>query len=197
MNAGANVFLATLSAKMFEQSDQSMIHPDPSNEESQNIEIPERRRMERYSFSAVAEAFELRSQARVAGRCSDLSMGGCYVDTLAPFAVESTLRISIHHDSREFQALAVVAYSHPSMGMGIRFTEMETVSRNVLHYWVADLCGEPIPKPETAETPSTMNSTNDADSNIRLVLNELITLLVRKKVITEMEGAELLFRAFR
>ncbi|HTC62499.1 MAG TPA: PilZ domain-containing protein [Candidatus Saccharimonadales bacterium] len=188
---------ANLSAKMFEQSDQPIIHPDPSNEGSLTNEIPERRRLARYSFSAVAEAFELRSQARVTGRCSDLSMGGCYVDTMAPFAVDSTLRITIQHDSREFQSLATVSYCHPSMGMGIKFTETKPEFRSVLRYWVADLSGEPIPKPETVEAPSSMIQSSDADSNIRLVLNELITLLVRRKVITEMEGAELLFRAFR
>ena len=32
---------------------------------------------------------------------------------------------------------------------------------------------------------------------MRLVLNELITLLVRKKIITEIEGAELLRQMFR
>jgi hypothetical protein len=182
---------------MFEQSDQPIIQPDPSNEGSITNEIPERRRVARYSFIAVAEVCELRSQTRVAGRCSDLSLGGCYVDTLAPFPVGSAVRITIQHDSREFQALAVVAYSHPSMGMGIKFTEIKPESRNVLRYWVADLSGEPIPKPETVEAPSSMIQSNDDDSNFRLVLNELITLLVRRKVITEMEGAELLFRAFR
>ncbi|HEX3377811.1 MAG TPA: PilZ domain-containing protein [Candidatus Acidoferrales bacterium] len=182
---------------MFEQSDQHLIPPDPSNEGSITNEIPERRRVARYSFIAVAEVCELRSQTRVAGRCSDLSMGGCYVDTLAPFPVDAAIRISMQHDSREFQALAVVAYSHPSMGMGIKFTEMKPEFKNVLHYWVADLSGEPIPKPETFEEPSSVIQSSDADSNIRLVLNELVTLLVRKKVITEMEGAELLFRAFR
>ena len=182
---------------MFEQSDKHTIRPDPSKEESLTNEIPERRRMVRYSFIAVAEVCEVRSQTRVAGRCSDLSMGGCYVDTLAPFSVNSAVRITIQHDSIELQALAVVAYCHPSMGMGIKFTEITPEFRNVLRYWVADLSGEPIPKPETVEAPSSMIQSDDADSNIRLVLNELITLLVRKKVITEIEGAELLFRAFR
>jgi hypothetical protein len=181
---------------MFEQSDKPIIQPDPSNEGSITKEIPERRTEARYSFIAVAEAYEIRSQARVAGRCSDLGMGGCYVDTLAALPVDSAIRITIHHDSREFQSLAIVAYSHPSMGMGIRFTEMKPEFRNVLRYWVADLCGKPILTPETVEAPSGTLPSTDADFNMRLVLNELITLLVRRKVITEKEGAELLFRTF-
>ena len=182
---------------MFEQSDKPIIQPEPSNESSITKEIPERRTEVRYSFIAVAEVYEIRSQTRVAGRCSDLGMGGCYVDTMASFPVDSALRITIHHDSREFQSLAIVAYSHPSMGMGIKFTEMKPEFRNVLRYWVADLSGEPIPKPEIVEEPPSVLPSIDADSNMRLVLNELITLLVRRKVISEKEGGELLFRAFR
>jgi hypothetical protein len=98
---------------MFEQSDKPIIQPEPSNESSITKEIPERRTEVRYSFIAVAEVYEIRSQTRVAGRCSDLGMGGCYVDTMTSFPVDSALRITIHHDSREFQSLAIVAYSHP------------------------------------------------------------------------------------
>jgi hypothetical protein len=196
MNAGARIF-CDFERKMPDPSEKPFILPDPAIEGSSTADIPERRRLARFSFIATAEVYELRSQIRLAGRCSDLSMGGCYVDTLAPFPIGSALRVTIQHDSREFRAMAVVAYCHPSMGMGIRFTEMEVESRNILRYWVADLSGEPIPKPEPAEAPSSMLPSADADSNMRLVLNELITLLVRKKIITEMEGAELLFRALR
>jgi len=183
---------------MPEQSDRPVVLPDSVNPESGTADIPERRKTARYSFIATAEAVELRSQTRVTGRCSDLSMGGCYVDTLAPFSIGSHLRIHIQHDSREFQAIAIVAYAHPSMGMGIKFTEVKAESRDLLRFWIADLTGEPIAEPDTqkAAGPSGAHSA-DSESNIRLVLNELITMLVRKKIITEMEGAELLFRAFR
>lgn len=182
---------------MSDRPEKPIMHPDPARKGPSTADIRERRRMARYSFSAVAEVFDLRSQSRVVGRCSDLSMGGCYVDTLAPFPVSSALRIVIQHDSREFQAMAVVGYCHISMGMGIRFTEIKPEFRNVLRYWIGDLSGEPIPKPEPKEAPSSIPPSTDEDSNMRLVLNELITLLVRKKVITETEGAELLFRALR
>ena len=180
---------------MSEQSEKSITLPDSANEGSLTTNTPERRSEVRYPFIATAEVIELRSQTRVTGRCSDLSEGGCY--TLAPFAADSAVRITIQHDSREFQANAVVAYAHPSMGMGIKFTEMKNEFRNLLRYWIADLTGEPIPEPIPAEAPPYSVHSNDSDSNFRLVLNELITFLVRKKIITEMEGAELLIRAFR
>jgi hypothetical protein len=183
---------------MSKQSEKTRVLSGSTNPESLITEIPERRRASRYSFIATAEVVELRSQTRVSGRCSDLSMGGCYVDTLAPFSLGSVLRISIRHDSRAFTANAVVAYAHPSMGMGITFTEIKNESRAILQYWVADLSGEPIAEPECSKAPPVVDlSAADSDSNTRLVVSELITLLVRKKIITEMEGAELLIHTFR
>jgi len=182
---------------MSEQSNKPVVLPDSANGEALTTEISERRRTVRYAFIATAEVYELRSQTRVTGRCSDLSMGGCYVDTLAPFAIDSPLRISIQHNSREFRANAVVAYAHPSMGMGIAFKEIKAESTELLRFWIAGLTGEAIAEPEPVRAPTSSASSADSDSNMRLVMNELITLLVRKKIITETEGAELLFRALR
>jgi hypothetical protein len=47
------------------------------------------------------------------------------------------------------------------------------------------------------KTPSVEISSARPEPQLRLVLNELITLLVRKKILTEAEGAELLMQAFR
>jgi len=49
----------------------------------------DRRRATRYSFSATAEVLEIASGTRVSARAADLSMNGCYLDTLNPFAVGS------------------------------------------------------------------------------------------------------------
>jgi hypothetical protein len=182
---------------MFEKSDQPIVLPDSANQDSLTAEIPERRRMTRYSFIATAEVFDLRSQARVAGRCSDLSMSGCYVDTLAPLSVGSLLRINIRHDSHEFTASAVVVYAHPSMGMGVTFTDVKEDSRELLRFWIADLTGDSMAGPGPVKTPSVEISSARPEPQLRLVLNELITLLVRKKILTEAEGAELLMQAFR
>src|SRR5271165_4118011 len=100
-----------LVSKMSEQSDEPIVAPGAAAGESTNGGA-EHRRQTRYSFTASAEVFELRSQTRVAGRCSDLSLGGCYVDTLSPFPVGSVVRIRVERDTRELVSMAVVAYAH-------------------------------------------------------------------------------------
>ena len=173
-----------------------IVFPAPSVEEPQEKGGAERRVDVRFPFTAAAEVYELRSKARVAGRCSDLSIGGCYVDTLSPFALGSAVRIRMETDHREFEADAVVAYAHPQMGMGLRFTGIKREHEGVLRLWIAELGGEQPAEPAISKAEPEAGAI-DAIENTRLVLNELITLLVRSKIITGSDGARLLREMFR
>jgi hypothetical protein len=175
--------------------EEPIVAPDAPPEESAGGSV-DLRTQTRYPFTAAAEVYELRSQTRVAGRCSDLSMGGCYVDTLVPFAIGSVVRIRVEHDTRELVSMAVVTYAHLSLGMGLRFTEMKPEHHAVLRYWIAGLSGEVYLEP-AAVTVDSRDERQETESNLRLVLGELITLLVAKKILTEKEGAELLLQVFR
>src|ERR1700693_169203 len=172
-----------LGSKMSERSDTPIVFPAPLREEPPKSEAPEKRAQVRYPFTAAAEIYELRSQTRVSGRCSDLSAGGCYIDTLSPFAVGAVVKVRIERETREFEASAVVAYAHVSMGMGLSFTEIKREHQAVLRSWIADLSGEQPPEP-AAPTTEPETGAVEANANMRLVLNELIYLLVRKKIIT-------------
>ena len=55
----------------------------------------ERRRSLRFPFTASVEATESTSGTRVMGRTSDLSLGGCYIDSISPFAVGTIATIRI------------------------------------------------------------------------------------------------------
>jgi hypothetical protein len=185
-----------LGSKMPERSDTPIVFPAPLREEPPKSGGQVNRAYVRYPFTAAAEICELRSQTRVSGRCSDLSTGGCYIDTLSPFPVGAVVRIRMEHDKREFEAAAVVAYAHVSMGMGLSFTEIKREHQTVLRSWIADLSGEQAPEPAAPATESESGAV-EANANIRLVLNELIYLLVRKKIITENEASGLLHQMFR
>jgi PilZ domain-containing protein len=186
-----------------ERSDMPIAFPAPSSAESGKGERAESRKQARFAFSEAVEVFDLRSNARVNGRCSDLSAGGCYIDTLSPFPPGAFVKIRMERDKREFMAAAVVAYAHASMGMGLAFTEMKREHWDVLRSWIAELSGEQPPEPTLAKTgppeaePETATANADSDASLRLVLNELIYLLARKKVITEAEASKLLHQMFR
>jgi len=181
---------------MSERSKMPIVFPAPSPEESAKSGGPESRAQVRFPFTAAAEVCELRSQARVSGRCSDLSAGGCYVDTLSPFAVGAIVRVRMERDARVFEAVAVVAYAPVSMGMGLTFTEIKHEYRGVLRAWIAELSGERISEPAASTTEPEAGEI-EADANLHSVLNELIYLLVRKKIIAENIGAELIRKMLR
>ena len=181
---------------MSEHSDEPVVLPAPLPEEPQKSGGRESRAQVRFPFTAAAEIYELHSQTRLTGRCSDLSSGGCYIDTLSPFAVGTTVRVRLERDMHEFEAEAVVAYAHVSMGMGLNFTEMKREHQEILRFWIAELSGEKPCEP-AASIPEPETEAVDAGANVRLVMNELIFLLVRKKIFTENEGAELLHKMFR
>jgi len=179
---------------MAERSDMPIAFPAPLPKESPTCANSERRSGVRFLFTAAAEVCELRSQTRVVGRCSDLGAGGCYVDTLSPFTVGSAVRVRIERDLNEFEAEATVAYAHVSMGMGLAFTAIKDEHQGVLRSWIAELSGEKSPKVDASYTG---HESGLLSANAGQALNELINLMVRKKLITENEGAGLLRQMFR
>lgn len=55
----------------------------------------ERRKVPRYPFIASAEETDLNSGARVSARVSELSLRGCYLDTLNPFPMGSRIKLLV------------------------------------------------------------------------------------------------------
>jgi hypothetical protein len=169
--------------------------PGPMPVKSETGKGAERRRVDRYPFTAAADIVDLRSQTRVTGRSSDLGLGGCYIDILSPFGVGSAVRVRLEREENVFEAMASVTYSQVSMGMGLAFTEVKPEHLTVLRAWVAELSGEALPEPDAAAAPE--YATLSTVLNLQQVLNELVSLMVRKKVISDTEGAALLRQIFR
>jgi hypothetical protein len=105
----------------------------------------ERRKDARFPFNATVEAVEVKSQAKIQGRTSDLSRGGCYVDTISCFSEGSTVKIRLTMGARSFEAEAKVVYSLVNMGMGMKFTNAHLEQLCLLEKWVEDLGREPLP----------------------------------------------------
>ena len=156
----------------------------------------DRRRSPRYSLTAPAEVTELRTKATIGGRCTDLSSGGCYVDTLSPFPQGTEVRIRIVQEPRSFLCEATVAFGQMGMGMGLAFTTIMPSELRKLTEWLQDLSCESLPSQQLpmASNSSPQEETLKADRN---VLNQLISLLIRKRVINDQEGTELLRELFR
>jgi hypothetical protein len=102
----------------------------------------ERREAPRHPFIASAEETDLTSGARLSARVSELSLKGCYLDTLNPFPKGTQIRLVIFHGGATFTAHAIVIYPQPNMGTGVVFSPVEPKQLEVLMKWLAELGGK-------------------------------------------------------
>lgn len=173
------------------------INPAISRGASSSTITPERRRHPRFAFTAAALAFEPVSGARIDARTADVSLNGCYVDTMVPFPAGSRLSLRLSNDGKSFECEARVVFSQAGMGMGVVFVRYRPEQFRVLQEWIGELSGETISLHHIVQEPVN-EARNHSDREEQLyVLNELVVLLVQKGVLTEEEGQTLLHRLFR
>jgi PilZ domain-containing protein len=178
----------------------------------------ERRAEPRYPIAAMAEATEIKSNTRLTGRISDIGIGGCYFEVMSPFALGAELYVRITRNEKSLTANAKVLYSTGGVGMGLIFTNVAPEQRQILQGWVDELSGSGVSplNPSDAEAGASLVGSSGArvppaakgselvheppgaaertgmNEDPRNVLNELITLLMRNRVLTDTEGKNLL-----
>lgn len=103
------------------------------------------RRWPRFPFVAIVLAVDPSSDIAVTARTTDISLGGCYIDTVNPLAPGTTITIELVHKGESFHALGEIAYSQANMGMGIRFMQINSGNREVLARWIEELQTEQSP----------------------------------------------------
>lgn len=99
----------------------------------------ERRRAPRYPIIADAEVTEIASETKLTARTSDLSAGGCFLDTLNPSPEGTEIAVRISHTDTTFSARGRVVFVFPNMGMGVMFTDVPASQQSVLEKWLAAL----------------------------------------------------------
>jgi hypothetical protein len=96
------------------------------------------RREPRYPFIADAELMEENSGARMSLQISDLSLNGCYVDTINPLPDGTLVHLRIFTETHAFEAPATVVHSQAFLGMGMKFREVQPKSAEVLRLWLPE-----------------------------------------------------------
>jgi len=84
---------------------------------------PDRRQHPRFKVRVPVEFFTEGSDSPIRGATSDLSLWGCYIETVFPFAVGTRLELKLQIDGT-LLVLATVVTSDPQVGNGIQFTRM-------------------------------------------------------------------------
>jgi len=83
----------------------------------------ERREHSRVKVRVPLELCVENSESPIRGATADLSLSGCYVETIFPFAIGTTLELKLKVDGT-LLVLAKVVTCDPQVGNGIQFTKM-------------------------------------------------------------------------
>ncbi|OLE96338.1 MAG: hypothetical protein AUG75_21675 [Cyanobacteria bacterium 13_1_20CM_4_61_6] len=101
--------------------------------------MTDRRSAPRYPLILSAEVWDKAGSAKHAGRTSDISATGCYIDTLNPIPAGSPVRIRLQHENEFFVADGRVVYVSPGLGMGLAFVPTVAPDQQaVLHRWLQE-----------------------------------------------------------
>lgn len=96
----------------------------------------ERRNVARQPLVLSTDVVELPRGARLIARTSDISLTGCYVDTLNPVPVGSQVRLRITHHHEAVEVVGRVLYVSYGLGMGVVFTQVDEEQKARLTRWM-------------------------------------------------------------
>jgi hypothetical protein len=95
------------------------------------------RRGFRFALNAPAEiAPEASPNATVRVRATELSLHGCYVESPAPFPVDTIVLVKIFYTNEYFECKATVIYVKPNLGMGLEFRDFNPYCKGILQKWI-------------------------------------------------------------
>jgi PilZ domain len=161
----------------------------PGNKSAARPSGAERRTAQRFALVATAEIADITSGTRLTGRVSDLSLSGCYMDVMTPFAEKSRVQLRIKYNAQTVEVTGVVRFSHSGLGMGIGFESLLPPQMEMLGSWISMLTNghvAPIDLPKFEEAPA-VAAPRSGGSTDRKALENLTVLLVRKGVLTPAE----------
>jgi CheY-like chemotaxis protein len=97
-------------------------------------------------------------------KLTDLSVGGCYVETESPFPEHSGITLSLRAEGVEAQAEGTVRVMHPGFGMGIEFAARTADERAQVTTFIEFLSSRPGTVPQLLITPRVLASSDSLES---------------------------------
>jgi hypothetical protein len=118
----------------------------------------ERRRSTRFQCSGTAQIQAEGSDMPLTGSLTDISLHGCYVETLTPFPIDTLVTLKIEALGIHFQTQAKVRATYPFVGMGMCFSEVEPGQQMQLNQMLHAIVGERALNSHPAEAITTFES---------------------------------------
>jgi hypothetical protein len=100
-----------------------------------------RRRVPRYPCRGGGEVRQPGMKTVVWGAMTDISRTGCYLETLTTLPRNAKCELMLNVEGTEIRTGAEVRVSHPSMGMGLQFTDIDPTDQKKLDDLLTKLAG--------------------------------------------------------
>jgi DNA-binding response OmpR family regulator len=86
-------------------------------------------------------------------KLTDLSLGGCYVETESPFPEKALVDLCLKAADIEIHTDGIVRVMHPSSGMGVEFPSRTSAQRETVAHFIEFLTSRPGTMPELLISP--------------------------------------------
>ena len=96
-----------------------------------------RRKHERFKLNLPVEVHQEGSDTPIRCSTSDISLGGCYIESLYPFPVGTVLELKLDLASDTLLIFARVVTCDPQVGNGIQFTKILPEDLDELTHYLA------------------------------------------------------------
>lgn len=110
--------------------------------------------LEAHSHDALPEEVGAVSHCKL----TDLSLGGCYVQTESPFPQCSAVDLCLRATGMEIHTEGLVRVMHPGHGMGIEFPSRTEEQRKSVGEFIAFLTAQPGVTPELETSPRSLTA---------------------------------------
>ncbi len=129
------------------------------------IDLPDNLRNSLKSWVVANAAEFLPEDPEPVSECklTDLSLGGCYVETESPFPERSGIVLCLKAEDMEVQAEGMVRVMHPGFGMGIQFASGTAAQREQVGTFINFLTSRPGTLPQLLITPRALAANNEED----------------------------------
>jgi hypothetical protein len=150
----------------------------------------ERREAERYPFVCPVEVVDVAGSAMISARTSDLSLQGCYIDTLNTLPKGTRVRLQLNKNNQRLEVRAQVTACHVG-GMGVVFEQLSPAQQGTVVSWLESTFAPAEAPFRSARSVSTAAPEDKPKEKTRFGVS-LVRILERKGVLTHSEAAELL-----
>jgi CheY-like chemotaxis protein len=124
------------------------------------LQLEEKMREQMATWLAAHSQDSLADEVGAVSHCklTDLSLGGCYVETPSPFPQCSAVDLCLRASGMEIHAEGLVRVMHPGHGMGIEFPNRTEEQRKSVGDFINFLTAQPGVTPELETSPRSLTA---------------------------------------